>query len=1106
MIQHLLKEKQQTDARSGQLWTLVDKQRKLILGLHQDLDRALKDKDKYKKKLKDYQDSVPPVPSTDPKKPASQPRNASQSSAQSDNSADLPIQKQSLEQARPLEPPACIPSPRPSLGGQSEKSEKLAVGVAPLALEEENHWVRNKGRGAGSNHAHKQTSSSDIGVFGIDKPIKSIAPLQTRDLDQAAESSGHPTSPQSALTSKPVVSPTSSFTAKRRSQGQTAKPFNGPALALTEAAPPGNDHEKMMTPPRKAPPAPLDLVQPTKESPIQHLDLPENDSESDYEDQMEVDELPVFDRGRKKTREDDDREREAALMQEQQDRSRSKKTKDSKSRSDSKTLKAKSEERDKKLPAQTIPIPTSIKALSPEPTPALTSSFLSEPTSLASVLNPSDMNNTSNISERSITMKHLASPGLPLSPRPIDRPMKSPMPRMPRDGAAASIASPPLSPRNNFVGLPLSPRAPRQPIPFPPHTPMSIAPSSPMPPNMVQRDDPNHAGQDSTNQTKTPSSLDTRLDTQNARYGSPGGQAPRPNGIFRGFMSEAYPGLLIPPNALPSIKITVVSSRLKPSRNSLVLKGADEEPVFTLGVSARFDHRDLWLVEKPILSLQHLDSQLRQSPAFNVKLPDRSLFSGHAPAKVDARRLALEKYFEQILDIQMDERAAVALCNYLSTNVSEPKVPETNGTVSALPTGPPVTQDSDRRLTKEGYLTKRGKNFGGWKARFFILDEPVLRYYETPGGTLLGTINLHNAKIGKQAQAKQPGSPSRSDEGDGQYRHAFLIRQPKRKDSNSYMDHVLCAESDAERDAWVTALLCYVEGFEVDGKSRPPVVKNDSGSSKTAVLVKKNSLKKTVVTIDSPESDGFDSLQAVPYEETRQAPPPYVQIIPDPRPNADSPSPTASGQPQLRAPSAQTKAISGPQNGAKISNVGAWGNKPMASPLPPNPKEQKKRSLWGFHNKDASHLGAHHSNDSDLSLTQLQYQEQITNVKAAFGAPLAEAVEYCAPQGVGDVCLPAVVYRCLQYLTVRNAANEVGIFRQSGSNITIKKLKTRFNAEGDYDLLADPDYDVHAVASLLKLYLRELPAMILTRELHMKFLSVLGKHNSCSRIFLESTC
>lgn len=47
--------------------------------------------------------------------------------------------------------------------------------------------------------------------------------------------------------------------------------------------------------------------------------------------------------------------------------------------------------------------------------------------------------------------------------------------------------------------------------------------------------------------------------------------------------------------------------------------------------------------------------------------------------------------------------------------------------------------------------------------------------------------------------------------------------------------------------------------------------------------------------------------------------------------------------------------------------------------------------------------------------------------------------------------------------------------------------------EGDLDLLASDDYwDPHAVAGLLKSFLRELPASILTRELHLKFLAIIG--------------
>ena len=41
---------------------------------------------------------------------------------------------------------------------------------------------------------------------------------------------------------------------------------------------------------------------------------------------------------------------------------------------------------------------------------------------------------------------------------------------------------------------------------------------------------------------------------------------------------------------------------------------------------------------------------------------------------------------------------------------------------------------------KEGYLTKRGKNFGGWKTRYFVLQGPSLEYYESVSVALMSHI------------------------------------------------------------------------------------------------------------------------------------------------------------------------------------------------------------------------------------------------------------------------------------------------------------------------------------------------------------------------------
>ncbi|KAL3898648.1 MAG: hypothetical protein SGCHY_002600 [Lobulomycetales sp.] len=70
---------------------------------------------------------------------------------------------------------------------------------------------------------------------------------------------------------------------------------------------------------------------------------------------------------------------------------------------------------------------------------------------------------------------------------------------------------------------------------------------------------------------------------------------------------------------------------------------------------------------------------------------------------------------------------------------------------------------------------------------------------------------------------------------------------------------------------------------------------------------------------------------------------------------------------------------------------------------------------------------------------------------------------------------------------------EEGIFRLSGSSAEIQRLKDRFNSEIDVDILGgsapgDGNYDVHAVAGLLKLWFRELGSPVLTDEMQPHFL------------------
>lgn len=640
--------------------------------------------------------------------------------------------------------------------------------------------------------------------------------------------------------------------------------------------------------------------------------------------------------------------------------------------------------------------------------------------------------------------------------------------------------------------MPLSPRAPRQPIPLPPNTPLPFTS-----PHLARVEDyRQQAQQNSLAEILRPISGQPSPEPEQSSAAT--SEPSSPEHIYRGLVSEQYPELLLPPNALPSIRIKVCSSRLRPSRHSLTLaKPSEEDPVFLLGIYARSDGKQLWRVEKTITALPVLHRQLKAyCRGFEGQMPDKSLFGGHAPAKIDARRAALNLYFGMMLDTPMDERAALVVCEFLSSDAIGAQVDGLRPIVDSA-SGLPASA----RQRKEGYLTKRGKNFGGWKARFFVLDGPELRYYETAGGPQIGSIKLHNAQIGKQSQQQaSQAQAGREEDVENQYRHAFLILEPKRKDSSSLIRHVLCAESDDERDAWVEALLQYVDltdEVQIDASEltrEPSIVRSSQLSRSTQDTGLHRMKSREILSIDKPSQ-----LQGVSYEDTVAAEAPVCGPSKDAiyrRPSPplsesfqhDASIPHSIGNPSIVNPSTGgtsvgNPAISGPKNGAVIQNVEMWGNKPAAT-------REKKRSIFGFNRgRSSSDLG---SGQRSSDHTGNFPSERSMPARVVFAIPLAEAVECSQPVGV-DAYLPAVVYRCLEYLKAKNAANEEGIFRLSGSNIVIKALRDRFNTEGDVKLLEGPYYDMHAVASLLKLYLRELPVSILTRELHLDFLKVLGK-------------
>lgn len=80
---------------------------------------------------------------------------------------------------------------------------------------------------------------------------------------------------------------------------------------------------------------------------------------------------------------------------------------------------------------------------------------------------------------------------------------------------------------------------------------------------------------------------------------------------------------------------------------------------------------------------------------------------------------------------------------------------------------------------------------------------------------------------------------------------------------------------------------------------------------------------------------------------------------------------------------------------------------------------------------------------------------------------------------------PAIVIRTLDYLN-KQGLDEEGLYRVPGSTETIKLLKHEFDCYGDVliETMNAPDREIQVadVASLFKLFLRELPSPIITNE------------------------
>ncbi|TPX45805.1 hypothetical protein SeLEV6574_g03641 [Synchytrium endobioticum] len=107
-----------------------------------------------------------------------------------------------------------------------------------------------------------------------------------------------------------------------------------------------------------------------------------------------------------------------------------------------------------------------------------------------------------------------------------------------------------------------------------------------------------------------------------------------------------------------------------------------------------------------------------------------------------------------------------------------------------------------------------------------------------------------------------------------------------------------------------------------------------------------------------------------------------------------------------------------------------------------------------------------------------------------FGESLSVAVSRASVSE--SLPIPLVVIRCIDYLD-RNGLNEVGLYRVSGSTNAVANLKNVFDAAQDLDLVSMEERpDLNAVASLVKMFFRELKEPMLTEKLSPQFAQLLS--------------
>ncbi|KAJ3121523.1 hypothetical protein HK098_003624 [Nowakowskiella sp. JEL0407] len=550
-------------------------------------------------------------------------------------------------------------------------------------------------------------------------------------------------------------------------------------------------------------------------------------------------------------------------------------------------------------------------------------------------------------------------------------------------------------------------------------------------------------------------------------------------------------------NLAPTINVSVTGFNLKVSE-----KGKE---MILFSIKCQQEERT-WIVEKKYNDFVALDSKLKSTTKAKLpKIPEKSLILSHQQSKFEQKKIALEMYLQSLI---LALGSNPELIDFLNLNAIEVKAipekesPELRSNVK-IDNAPPEN--------KTGVLAKRGKNFGGWKIRYVVLNNGILDYYENKSREHCGSIKLKYCTVSPTPQSPPDTRPQititeykKSVFSETQSQSAVNVEEQLVEQKVS-TKHVFSVENEHEQTEWVAAISEHIRfvrpSYEIGiifpsipiSTPEPPadevLLPSAQVGSNLKLPKRRHQLSNSV-----DESSALTPSTQIPVI-------PYVPMVPQRAADANPPPETQAEEPEQPLQPNQTAS-----NEQFMAAVPIPGKQIMTmQQLQPTPKS--KRNLVTDENdrimkQNATWVTSATVKQADKKVKKgfswgkkkgdgASAPNNIIGGKKSriFGVPLELAV--LLSRIPGSPPLPAVVYRCIEYLEMKGCAEEEGIYRLSGASSNIHALRDKFDNEYDVNLLESGEfYDIHVISGLLKLYLRDLPTPVLTRELQKEFLHV----------------